>query len=38
MPPSLDAYQILQVHPSCEQEVIHGAFRALALKYHPDRD
>ena len=36
--PSVDPYQILQVSPSAEQEVLHAAFRALAMKYHPDRD
>jgi curved DNA-binding protein CbpA len=36
--PAFDPYHVLQVVPSCEQEVIHAAFRALALKYHPDRD
>jgi curved DNA-binding protein CbpA len=35
---SLDPYHILQVSPSAEQEVLHAAFRALAMKYHPDRD
>jgi curved DNA-binding protein CbpA len=35
---SLDPYQILQVSPTAEQEVLHAAFRALAMKYHPDRD
>ena len=35
---SLDPYHILQVLPSAEQEVLHAAFRALAMKYHPDRD
>lgn len=34
----LDPYQVLQVAPAAEQEVIQAAFRALALKYHPDRD
>jgi curved DNA-binding protein CbpA len=34
----VDPYQVLQVAPSCEQEVIHAAYRALAQKYHPDRD
>jgi len=34
----LDPYRVLQVRPDAEQEVIHAAFRALALKYHPDRD
>lgn len=33
-----DPYQVLQVTPGAEQEVVHAAFRALALKYHPDRD
>lgn len=36
--PSVDPYQILQVSPTAEQEVLHAAFRALAMKYHPDRD
>jgi curved DNA-binding protein CbpA len=35
---SLDPYAILQVLPTAEQEVLHAAFRALAMKYHPDRD
>lgn len=29
-------YQILQVDPSADPEVIEAAFRRLALKYHPD--
>ncbi len=33
-----DPYRVLQVVPSAEQEVLNAAFRALALKYHPDRD
>ncbi|HEX7067384.1 MAG TPA: DnaJ domain-containing protein [Candidatus Limnocylindria bacterium] len=36
--PSFDPYAVLQVVPTCEQEVVHAAFKALALKYHPDRD
>lgn len=36
--PVFDPYAVLQVVPTAEQEVVHGAFRALALKYHPDRD
>ena len=35
---SFDPYAALQVVPGCDQEVIHAAFRALALKYHPDHD
>lgn len=31
-----DAYRVLQVDPSAEQEVIEAAFRRLARKYHPD--
>jgi DnaJ-class molecular chaperone len=34
----LDPYHVLQVAPGAEQEVVNAAFRALALKYHPDRD
>jgi len=33
-----DPYRVLQVTPDAEQEVVHAAFRALAMKYHPDRD
>jgi len=35
---SFDPYAVLQIVPSADQEVVHAAFRALALKYHPDRD
>ena len=31
-----DYYEILQVHPSAEPEVIEAAYRKLAQKYHPD--
>ena len=31
-----DYYEILQVHPSAEPEVIEAAFKRLARKYHPD--
>ena len=33
-----DAYRVLQVRPDADQAVLKAAFRALALKYHPDRD
>ena len=36
--PLIDAYRILQVVPTAEQEVLNAAYRSLALKYHPDRD
>ena len=31
-----DFYRILQVHQLAEPEVIEGAYRKLAKKYHPD--
>jgi len=31
-----DYYEILQVSPNAEQEVIEAAYRRLARKYHPD--
>ena len=31
-----DYYDILQVHPKAEKEVIKAAYRKLAAKYHPD--
>jgi DnaJ-class molecular chaperone len=34
----LDPYRVLQIAPHAEPEVIQAAYRALALKYHPDRD
>jgi curved DNA-binding protein CbpA len=35
---SVDPYRVLQIAPDADQVVLHAAFRALALKYHPDRD
>ena len=34
----VDPYRVLQVTPEADQVVVNAAFRALALKYHPDRD
>ncbi len=31
-----DAYEVLQVHPRAEQQVIQAAYRVLAALYHPD--
>ena len=31
-----DYYEVLQVHPRAEWEVIEAAYRRLARKYHPD--
>ena len=36
--PAFDPYAVLQIVPMAEQEVVQAAFKALALKYHPDRD
>ncbi len=33
----VDYYEILQVSPNAEDEIIQAAFRRLALKWHPDR-
>ena len=33
-----DPYGVLQILPTADTEVVHAAYRALALKYHPDRD
>lgn len=32
------AYQVLQVDPAADQDVIEAAFKRLALKSHPDRN
>ena len=36
MPSAEDLYQVLQVAPDAEPEVIRAAYRALAQKHHPD--
>jgi curved DNA-binding protein CbpA len=33
-----DPYLVLQILSTADMEVVHAAYRALALKYHPDRD
>ena len=33
-----DLYEILQLHPSAQLEVIEAAYKRLALLYHPDTD
>ena len=35
-PSAMDPYEVLQVHPRAEAEVIRAAYRALARKHHPD--
>ena len=37
-PETFDPYGVLQILPNAEQEVVNAAFKALALKYHPDHD
>jgi curved DNA-binding protein CbpA len=37
-PLAFDPYAVLQILPSAEQEVVNAAYKALALKYHPDHD
>ncbi len=36
VPRGKTAYQVLQLDPAAEQEVVDAAFKRLALKYHPD--
>jgi curved DNA-binding protein CbpA len=36
--PEQNYYDILQVSPSAEMEVVVAAYRRLAFKYHPDRN
>ncbi len=34
---SRDYYEILEVHPSASPEVIEKVYKALSMKYHPDK-
>src|ERR1700746_3943766 len=36
--PKRSYYDILQVSPTAEPEVIQAAYKRLAFKYHPDRN
>jgi hypothetical protein len=36
VPRGKTAYQVLQLDPAAEEEVVEAAFKRLALKYHPD--
>lgn len=36
--PASDPYRVLQVLPDADQVVLKAAYRALAMRYHPDRD
>ena len=38
MPDPEDLYEILQLHPSAQPEVIQAAYHRLAQLYHPDRN
>ncbi len=38
MQDSEDLYELLQVHPRAEPEVLQAAYRCLVFKYHPDRN
>ncbi len=35
--PACDYYEVLQVSPKAEVEIIHAAYRRLAFKWHPDK-
>jgi curved DNA-binding protein CbpA len=34
--PMADPYEVLQVHPRADPDVVRAAYRTLARKYHPD--
>ena len=36
--PENNLYEILQVNPSADSEIIQAAYRRLILRYHPDRN
>jgi hypothetical protein len=33
----LECYQVLHARPGCSLEQLHGAYRRMVLRYHPDR-
>ena len=35
---SEDFYEILQIHPKAEPEIVRAAYRRLVQKYHPDKN
>ncbi len=37
MPLPPDYYEVLQVSPNADEEIIQAAYRRLAMKWHPDR-
>lgn len=36
--PEANLYELLQVQPTADSEIIQAAYRRLILRYHPDRN